>query len=426
MKRPIVLAGLVALVAGCGPGVADFRPPPSHDAVDTVARPSAVPAGAELPSGSPLPEPVPAATPTALPFRTVFQSLHFAKQADHPEVFVFRSDADVTAFAATHPGTAAALTLDFNQEMGVLVLFGVQSSWILGEIVGIDDPGPGLQVRTVRWVPDTPGEGLAALSDPAHYVAIPRSDKPVTLVPQADRRESERAGQRPAVQGPPAVRVGMPILLRAGNPDVRWHLESGSASFEPDRTLCTVTPTAPGPVAVTATVGDQATRFLLAGIAADVPTPLASIAGLPAYRYGVSAQPTLLYDIAGQPAFPSGIFIVTSAAEWQDLWSKAAAFGRVTGAVPRGPAPKLPEVDFTRQAVVVVTDVLYPPEDPPVLTCLAPSLEVVKPDAAKDVSHLDFDQSISVYVVPGLSKDTPVHATCSEGSYCPAPSPSGF
>jgi hypothetical protein len=75
---------------------------------------------------------------------------------------------------------------------------------------------------------------------------------------------------------------------------------------------------------------------------------------------------------------------------------------------------------------VVITDSLYPPEDAPVLTRVAPTLEVVKPDPAKYVSHLDFYQSVSVFVVPRLDKDAPVVVTCAGTVSCPVPSPSGF
>jgi hypothetical protein len=402
MKRLLALVGVV-LVLGCSPS-------PSATGPVLVAAPttSQVPTPPAMSPASP--QPAPAATPTALPFRTVFQSRHFSHQADQPEVFVFRSADDVATFAKDHPGAEALPALDFKQEMGVLVLFGHQVVWNLGELVGIDDVGANLAVNTARWGPDA---DVDAVGDPAAYVALAPVARPVVLAPVKDRRETERTAWRGLVQGPPAVRVGTPLLLTAAGADVRWQLESGSATSAPDRTICVVTPTAPGPIRLVVTTRTETSRLLLAGVAPDVPAPL------PSRR--------LMELDANQEIFPPSVFVINSAAAWQALWSSAAARTANTYASIAGkPFPEVPAVDFSRRSLVVLTDALYPGEDAPVLTRLAPTLDVVKPDPGRSVSHLDFYQSITLYDVPKLPEDVPVSSTCQERVSCPTPSPSGF
>lgn len=149
---------------------------------------------------SPEPTPVPSPTPTrdnrdmvalsraSVAYRTVFLQTSFFRD-DAAQNYVFRSDADVATFASSHSASEVAtrqLSLDFNNEVGLLRMFGFQPTLERGEFFAVTDDGHVLKAHSVRWVGDFPADGLAAISHPAHYIAIAKTDKEILFADTLD------------------------------------------------------------------------------------------------------------------------------------------------------------------------------------------------------------------------------------------------
>lgn len=71
-------------------------------------------------------------------------------------------------------------TLDFSTEQGILATFGAQGNTCYrGEIVSVEERQDRIVVHTVLWAPRYGQSCGAAIVYPYHYVAIPKSAKPV-------------------------------------------------------------------------------------------------------------------------------------------------------------------------------------------------------------------------------------------------------
>lgn len=167
MARPVVAVLSALAIAGC------------HNLADRAA--ARDDAGAASPA--------PAATAArlyaipSLPFRTLLQSVHTVYEGEATNA-VIRSAQDWEDFLARHPHNAlGVLSLDFAREQGVLVQLGPQPTGMIKvEIVSIEERADQIVVHAVRWLPvsDIVTDDIGY---PTHYVAMPRSAKPVTFAP---------------------------------------------------------------------------------------------------------------------------------------------------------------------------------------------------------------------------------------------------
>lgn len=179
MNRPLIAVCSALAIAGC------------HNLADrAAARDDASPA--------PAASQAPIASLYAIPsvqFRTLLKGVHTVYEGEAANA-VIRSASDWEAFLASHPhNDPGALGVDFAKEQGVLVQLGPQpTGMITVEIVSLEERPDTFVVHAVRWLPvsDLVTDDIGY---PTHYVAMPRSDKPVAFAPVVDAKASER---RPA------------------------------------------------------------------------------------------------------------------------------------------------------------------------------------------------------------------------------------
>lgn len=128
----------------------------------------------------------------SVPFHTLVQSSHLIYEGE-PQNAVIRSAEDWEAFLEKHPhNEPGPFSVDFGREQGVLVQLGPQPTGVIKvEIVSIEERPDRFVVHAVRWLPasDVVTDDIGY---PLHYVAMARSDKPVTFAPVVDAKADER------------------------------------------------------------------------------------------------------------------------------------------------------------------------------------------------------------------------------------------
>lgn len=113
------------------------------------------------------------------------------------QTLVVKSQTELNAFLATLPVTGTdgrgnpippmLPSLNFEQEQGVIVLFGAQShEGYKGEISAIEEKADRFVVHSVRRLPKDDGIYAMQIVYPYHYVAMKRSEKPVEFAPTVD------------------------------------------------------------------------------------------------------------------------------------------------------------------------------------------------------------------------------------------------
>lgn len=111
---------------------------------------------------------------------------------------VFRTQSDVDSFLseisksrAERLGMANSETLpkiDFSTEQGILVLFGAQAhGGYGGKIAAVEELPDRLVVHPVRELPNNQGIYAQMVIYPYHYIAIPRTEKPIDFASTVDR-----------------------------------------------------------------------------------------------------------------------------------------------------------------------------------------------------------------------------------------------
>jgi len=111
---------------------------------------------------------------------------------------VFRTQSDVDSFLtkiandqAERLGMSSSETLpeiDFSTEQGILVLFGAQAhGGYGGKIAAVEELPDRLIVHPVRELPSNQGIYAQMVVYPYHYVAIPRTEKPIDFASTVDR-----------------------------------------------------------------------------------------------------------------------------------------------------------------------------------------------------------------------------------------------
>lgn len=173
MPHPMLFVLLALAIAGC-----------HHQKDQAASRESANPAAVT----SPTPATKPYAT-QAVPFRTVLQGVHIMYDGA-AENAVIRSQADWEGFLSRHPhNDPGTIQLDFAREQGVLVQLGAQPTGAIRvEIVSIEEEPSRFVVQAVRRLPASDAAVTDDIGYPTHYVAMARSDKPVTFAPIVDQR----------------------------------------------------------------------------------------------------------------------------------------------------------------------------------------------------------------------------------------------
>lgn len=173
MARPVIAVLAALALAGC------------HNLADRAA------ARDDASTASPAPAASLYAIPS-MPFRTLLQSVHMVYEGEATNA-VIRSAQDWEDFLARHPHNApGVISLDFAREQGVLVQLGPQPTGMIKvEIVSLEERADQIVVHAVRWLPvsDLVTDDIGY---PTHYVAMARSDKPVTFASIVDAKASER------------------------------------------------------------------------------------------------------------------------------------------------------------------------------------------------------------------------------------------
>lgn len=175
---PAVL--LTAAVAGCH-NLADNAATPDEDRPAPAASTAPVDGAARV------------YTIPSVPFRTLLHGVHMVYEGEAQNA-VIRSQADWEAFLRAHPhNEPGSFQLDFAREQGVLVQLGSQPTGVIKvEIVSIEERADKFVVHAVRWMPGADEMVTDDIGYPTHYVAMARSDKPVTFAPVVDAKASER------------------------------------------------------------------------------------------------------------------------------------------------------------------------------------------------------------------------------------------
>ncbi|MBO9540199.1 protease complex subunit PrcB family protein [bacterium] len=80
--------------------------------------------------------------------------------------------------------------IDFTKDQGVLFLFGSQSSGgYEGKIAAIEEKSDRFVVHPILWTPSSGMTVTATVTYPYHYVAMPRSEKPMEFAPRVKREQ---------------------------------------------------------------------------------------------------------------------------------------------------------------------------------------------------------------------------------------------
>lgn len=121
-----------------------------------------------------------------LPFKTVVRSGTGVVQ-DGGFSAIIRSQADLDAFFSSHQELSALAyelaskpPLDFSQEQGLIIVDRPHTSGGDGiEITAIEEQAERLLVHSIRWHTPPGQRRPLMVTQPHHYVSMPRSDKPI-------------------------------------------------------------------------------------------------------------------------------------------------------------------------------------------------------------------------------------------------------
>ncbi|MDB5100945.1 MAG: hypothetical protein JWM80_5366 [Cyanobacteria bacterium RYN_339] len=123
----------------------------------------------------------------SIPFTTVFLKDKFS--ISPVREYIFNSmgalDSWLSQNLVTPTDRRLIESIDMYRETGLLKLFGRQLNLLRCEIFSVENKNSRLLIHTVRWtIP--PGNGLAEVGSPAHYISIPKTNLPIVFVETID------------------------------------------------------------------------------------------------------------------------------------------------------------------------------------------------------------------------------------------------